>query len=174
MKDRKEPMTSLELDAVASPIGPITLVTDGERLISLDFDGFASRLQALLTKRYGPDFRLVPTADPLGASSRLRAWLDGDLAAFDGLPVEPGGTAFQRRVWQALREIPPGRTESYGRIAARLGAPNSSRAVGHANSLNPVAIVIPCHRVVGADARLTGYAGGLDRKAWLLRHEAAQ
>jgi methylated-DNA-[protein]-cysteine S-methyltransferase len=88
--------------------------------------------------------------------------------------VEPGGTAFQRRVWQALREIPPGRTESYGRIAARLGAPNSSRAVGHANSLNPVAIVIPCHRVVGADARLTGYAGGLDRKAWLLRHEAAQ
>ncbi len=82
------------------------------------------------------------------------------------------GTEFQRRVWGELREIPLGETISYGELARRLGTPGASRAVGLANGRNPVSIVVPCHRVIGADGRLTGYGGGLERKAWLLRHEA--
>ncbi len=87
--------------------------------------------------------------------------------------VDTGGTEFQRRVWAELRAIPPGSTRTYGELAARLGGPNASRAVGLANSQNPLSIVVPCHRLVGSDGSLTGYAGGLARKQWLLRHEGA-
>ncbi len=86
--------------------------------------------------------------------------------------MDAGGTAFQRRVWGALREIPPGRTRSYGQLAAAAGRPRAARAAGAANGANPVSLVVPCHRVVGADGRLTGYGGGLERKRWLLAHEA--
>jgi len=89
------------------------------------------------------------------------------------VPVRAGGTPFQRVVWAALREIPPGRTTSYGQLAARLGRPGASRAVGLANGANPVAIAVPCHRVIGADGTLTGYGGGIERKRWLLEHERA-
>jgi methylated-DNA-[protein]-cysteine S-methyltransferase len=103
----------------------------------------------------------------------VRAYLAGSYGAIDGIPVDTGGTPFQRRVWSALRRIPAGQTLTYGALARRLGTPAASRAVGRAVSLNPVAIVVPCHRVIGADGRLTGYAGGLDRKRWLLAHERA-
>ena len=93
------------------------------------------------------------------------------MAALDQLPVRPGGTEFQRLVWAALRLIPPGTTTTYGQLAARIGRAKASRAVGLANGANPVAIVVPCHRVVGADASLTGYGGGIERKAWLIAHE---
>ena len=94
------------------------------------------------------------------------------LTHFD-IPVKLTGSDFQRQVWRCLQDIPYGETISYGELARRVGNPNASRAVGLANGRNPVAVIVPCHRVIGADGRLTGYAGGLDRKTWLLHHEAA-
>ncbi len=105
------------------------------------------------------------------AKQQLAEYFAGERAAFE-LPLAPAGTAFQLRVWQALRGIPAGETRSYGEIAAGIGQPSASRAVGAANGANPIGIIVPCHRVVGADGKLTGYAGGLDRKRWLLAHEA--
>src|SRR5579871_5117317 len=116
----------LAIDRVASPIGEIMLVADGRSLISLDFTDYDARLDELLKKRYG-EYRLRPTADPLGASARLGAYFAGRLDAFDGFPIAGGGTDFQARVWQALREIPPGRTETYSGLAARLGHPKAFR-----------------------------------------------
>jgi methylated-DNA-[protein]-cysteine S-methyltransferase len=103
----------------------------------------------------------------------LLAYLEGKLDAIDAIAVETGGTAFQRLVWQGLRSIPVGTTMSYGDFAMRIGRPKAVRAVGHANGANPICIVVPCHRLIGADGSLTGYGGGLPRKRWLLDHEAA-
>lgn len=107
------------------------------------------------------------------ALGQLREYFAGTRSQFD-LPLAPRGTAFQRQVWEALRPIPHGSTTSYGAIAASIGRPTASRAVGAANGQNPIAIVVPCHRVVGSTGALTGYGGGMDRKRWLLDHEAAQ
>jgi methylated-DNA-[protein]-cysteine S-methyltransferase len=101
----------------------------------------------------------------------LGAWFDGELGALDRLAVRTGGTAFQQTVWAALRTIPAGETWTYGRLAAAVGSPKAARAVGLANGANPVAIIVPCHRVIGANGALTGYAGGVERKRWLLAHE---
>jgi methylated-DNA-[protein]-cysteine S-methyltransferase len=103
----------------------------------------------------------------------MRAYLAGRLDALDGLPVDAGGTPFQALVWAALRTIPPGQTWSYKALAERIGRPAAVRAVGLANGANPVGIVVPCHRVIGAGGSLTGYGGGLPRKRWLLEHEGA-
>jgi methylated-DNA-[protein]-cysteine S-methyltransferase len=163
---------TLRVDRIASPIGEIVLATTDTHLVALDFADRESWLESYCAKRYGR-YRLVADTDPLGSASALKAYLAGDLAALDGVAVDPGGTPFQNKVWLALREIPPGSTDSYGALAARLGAPKAVRAVGRTNNLNPIAIVLPCHRVIGADQSLTGYAGGLHRKHWLLRHEGA-
>jgi methylated-DNA-[protein]-cysteine S-methyltransferase len=103
----------------------------------------------------------------------LDRYFDGDMAAFEGIETAPRGTAFQERVWDALQTVPAGRTVSYADIAQRIGQPAAVRAVGLANGRNPVPIVIPCHRIIGRDGSLTGFGGGLERKAWLLRHEGA-
>jgi methylated-DNA-[protein]-cysteine S-methyltransferase len=124
----------------------------------------------LLQHRYGP-IDLVQTTDPYGFSSRIRAYFAGDYRCLDAIPVSTGGTAFQQEVWTALRTIPPGTTMTYGELAKKLGRPTAYRAVGGANALNPIAIVLPCHRLVGANASLTGYGGGIERKRWLLKHE---
>ena len=100
-------------------------------------------------------------------------YFGGEVEALKRIPWTTGGTAFQRRVWAALTEIPAGRTETYGQLAARIGAPTAVRAVGLANGANPVGVIVPCHRVVGSSGKLTGYAGGLERKKWLLEHEGA-
>ena len=105
-------------------------------------------------------------------AARLRAYFDGDLAALEGLPVDPQGTDFQKRVWKALLEIPAGKTWSYLQLARRVGS--HPRAVGGANGANPITLVIPCHRVIAHDGTLGGYGGGLDRKRWLISHERAQ
>jgi methylated-DNA-[protein]-cysteine S-methyltransferase len=105
------------------------------------------------------------------SGKRVEAYFEGELHALDGLAVEPGGTSFQREVWSALQRIPVGVTTSYSELAAAIGHPAAVRAVGMANSRNPIAVVIPCHRVVGRDGSLTGYAAGIERKRWLLRHE---
>jgi methylated-DNA-[protein]-cysteine S-methyltransferase len=160
----------LHLDRVSSDMGTLVIVTDYAMLCALDFEDYEQRMRQLLQKRYGP-FELEPMSNPLGISSLLRAYLEGDYQGLASIPVNPGGTAFQQQVWLALRSIPPGQTRSYGELATQMGKPTAARAVGMANSLNPIAIVLPCHRVIGANQSLTGYAGGVERKRWLLHHE---
>jgi methylated-DNA-[protein]-cysteine S-methyltransferase len=163
----------LFIDQMPSPIGNIFVVSDGERLCALDFGETEERLLPMLRARFGADVILRDADDPQGFTTALRAYLAGRLDAVRDLPADGGGTPFQRRVWAALREIPAGRVETYGRLAARLGMPQASRAVGLANGRNPVNIVVPCHRVIGASGALTGYGGGIERKRWLLQHEGA-
>jgi methylated-DNA-[protein]-cysteine S-methyltransferase len=163
----------LWLDRIHSEIGIVFIVSDGTSLCAIDFINYEHRMRKLLSQRYD-GYELVEKSNPQGFSDRLRAYFDRDFTAFNDLPVNPGGTAFQQQVWQALRAIPVGKTWTYGELAQHLGKPTASRAVGMANSLNPISIVLPCHRVVGANGKLTGYAGGLDRKRWLLDHETMQ
>ncbi|WP_223645854.1 methylated-DNA--[protein]-cysteine S-methyltransferase [Corallococcus sp. EGB] len=161
------------IDSTPTPAGVALLVCDEEgRLRALDWEGYEARMHRLLRLHYGENgCVLEPARDPAGRTSALQAYLRGDLGAIAALPVETGGTPFQREVWRALREIPAGTTTTYGRLAERIGRPKAIRAVGLANGANPISIVVPCHRVVGANASLTGYAGGLERKRWLLSHE---
>ncbi len=158
----------LLLEHVSSPLGTMLLVSDGEALRALDFEDYEARMHRLLRLHYGA-YTLAPGVGLFGQA--VRAYFAGDLTALDALPVHTGGTAFQRLVWSELRAIPTGATISYGQLAARLGRPGASRAVGMANGANPVAIAVPCHRVIGADASLTGYGGGVARKRWLIEHE---
>ncbi|WP_437479146.1 methylated-DNA--[protein]-cysteine S-methyltransferase [Sorangium sp. So ce1014] len=162
----------LLLDEIESPLGVMLLAAGGGMVHGLEFADNGPRLRASLEARYGA-VTLRSAADPHGFSGRLRAYWRGDLGALSGVPVEPGGTPFQRRVWAEVQRILPGATRAYGEVAASLGQPSASRAVGLANGRNPVCLVIPCHRVVGARGDLTGYAGGLPRKRWLLAHEGA-
>ncbi|MBD2106767.1 methylated-DNA--[protein]-cysteine S-methyltransferase [Nodosilinea sp. FACHB-13] len=162
--------TELWIDTLPSAIGDILLVSDGASLCALDFADYETRLLTLLKKRFAA-VTLTPSTNPQGFSDRLKAYLAGDLHSFDAVPVSPGGTAFQQQVWLALRQIPAGTVATYGELAKTLGQPTAYRAVGMANSLNPIAIALPCHRVVGTKGQLTGYAGGLERKQWLLHHE---
>ncbi len=155
-----------------SPIGRIQFVSDGEAVCALEFPGHEKQMRAALQRRFG-SFEARPNSDPLKLASQLREYFAGNLHVFDATPVNAGGTPFQQRVWAALRTIPAGETCSYGELAARLGNPSAYRAVGRANALNPVSIIVPCHRVIGASSSLTGYGGGLERKRWLLRHEGA-
>jgi O-6-methylguanine DNA methyltransferase len=130
-------------------------------------------MRRLLRLHYG-DVPLEPGDAPAAVRSGLERYFGGELAAVRDIDRATGGTPFQRSVWDALVAIPPGQTRGYGELARELGVPRAARAVGWANGSNPLAIVVPCHRVIGAGGKLTGYAGGLQRKAWLLRHEGAQ
>ncbi len=163
----------LDYDEFESPIGRILFASDSEGICALDYAGFESRMEGLLTRRFG-EFKFRHGSDPCQLKRRLHSYFYGELHAFDDTPVSMGGTEFQAQVWKALLQIPAGRTQTYGELATRLGRALAARAVGHANSLNPIAIVVPCHRVIGASSALTGYAGGLARKEWLLRHEKSQ
>ncbi|HEY5107825.1 MAG TPA: methylated-DNA--[protein]-cysteine S-methyltransferase [Caulobacteraceae bacterium] len=161
----------LRLERRPSPAGEMLIVTDEDgALRALDFAEYEPRLHRLLTRQCGA-YTLKDGAAPAAVTAALDAYFAGDIAALEGLAVATGGTTFQREVWAALRAIPAGATTSYGALAAKLGKPGASRAVGLANGANPVAIVVPCHRVIGADGSLTGYGGGLPRKRWLLDHE---
>ena len=155
---------------VKSPIGTILVACKGETLCALEFADSKDRMMAALRSRHG-DFTLVEAADPAGVGTRIGAYLLGELGALDDIVVDGGGTEFQRKVWVELRRIAPGEVVSYGALAQRLGMPTSVRAVARANALNPISIVVPCHRVIGSDGSLTGYGGGLPRKRWLLEHE---
>jgi methylated-DNA-[protein]-cysteine S-methyltransferase len=150
---------TFETKKVRSPIGPLTLASRDGKLTALHLD---------------------PPAAPLGKSAgsevleeaarQLDAYFAGKLTDFD-LPLSMGGSDFQRRVWDCLRLIPYGETWSYGQVAQKVGNSKACRAVGMANNRNPIAIIVPCHRVIGAGGALVGYGGGLDRKSWLLDHE---
>lgn len=149
---------------IASPIGELLISGDGDSLTRL----------YMQTQKYGCQPHNTWRRDDAlfkPARKQLDAYFAGELRDFD-LPLAPTGTEFQRTVWQALLDIPYGQTESYGTLARRIGAPKAPRAVGLANGHNPISIVVPCHRVIGADGSLTGYGGGLERKRWLLAHEA--
>jgi methylated-DNA-[protein]-cysteine S-methyltransferase len=163
----------LLVDSFPSPIGPVSLASDGRALCALEFEEREELLRRLRA-RFGEGAALREAADPQGFTSRALAYFAGELDALAGVPVDGGGTDFQRRVWAALREIPAGETRTYSGLAARLGMPGAARAVGLANGRNPIAVAVPCHRVVGADGTLTGYAGGLERKRWLLAHESVR
>ncbi len=167
-------MTRFFVETFPTPIGPILLLTDDEGIVrSLDWEDYTARMLDLLRLQYG-----VVTLEPRnGVSEARRAverYFDGDLAAIDRLPVKTAGTAFQREVWAALRLIATGDTTTYGRLAAGIGRPKAVRAVGAANGANPISIIVPCHRVIGSNASLTGYGGGIERKRWLLRHEVVR
>jgi O-6-methylguanine DNA methyltransferase len=163
----------LTLTRYAAPVAELLVVSDAEgRLRALDFADYEERMRRLLARHYG-EVRLAEGAAPAAIIAALDAYFAGDLDALASVPVATGGTAFQKSVWAALRQIPVGETLGYGALAARLGKPGAARAVGLANGLNPIGIVVPCHRVIGASGTLTGYAGGVERKAWLLAHERA-
>ena len=165
-------MKELLLDTIPSPIGNILIVVDDERMCALDFEDCEERMMKLLKRRYGP-MRFKRVENPQGFSSCVKDYFAGNLESVKAILVATGGTPFQQTVWSALREIPAGQKLTYAGLAKKIGRPTAVRAVGFANSLNPIAIVLPCHRVVGSDASLTGYAGGLHRKRWLLAHEGA-
>ena len=163
----------LTLDRLASPVGEVLVATDADGAVrALDFHDYEARLRRLLIRHYGA-VELVEGRAPEPVRQAIQAWFGGDLTALDAVPVRTGGTDFQRSVWKALRDIPAGETRTYGQLAAAIGAPRAGRAVGLANGANPVGVIVPCHRVIGANGTLTGYAGGLERKRWLLAHEAA-
>lgn len=165
----------LTLSQFATPAGMALLVCDeNDALRVFDWEGYDERMRRLLTRHYGP-FQPETGATPPGLAHALDAYFGGDLTAIDAIRVATNGTDFQRRVWAGLRRIPAGETWSYGRLAAEIGAPPTAvRAVGLANGANPIGVVVPCHRVIGANGSLTGYAGGLGRKRWLLTHEGAR
>jgi methylated-DNA-[protein]-cysteine S-methyltransferase len=152
-------------------LGPVTAAVCDGRLVALTFSDRWPQAAARLGRRFGACAER--RSDPTRLQARLERYFGGGLNAFDGIALDPGGTDFQRSVWSALREIPAGTTTSYSELARRIGAPSAVRAVGAANGANPIWLIIPCHRAIGANGDLTGYAGGLDRKRWLLRHEGA-
>jgi methylated-DNA-[protein]-cysteine S-methyltransferase len=161
------------LDHLETPIGRLAIAaSDDGRLLALGWtDAHARMARQLSIYSHGPGVRMERVANPGGLTAALEAYFKGDLAAVERLPVALEGTEFQRAVWQALREIPAGETTSYGDLARRIGRPSAVRAVGLANGANPIAVVVPCHRVIGTDGSLTGYGGGIARKRWLLDHE---
>jgi methylated-DNA-[protein]-cysteine S-methyltransferase len=163
----------LFMDTTVTPIGVLIVADEQGRLRAIDWEDHEGRMRKTLARRYPSGYRMEPARDPAGFTSALNAYMEGRIDAIQNLPVETGGTPFQRAVWSALREIAPGNTETYGEMAVRIGRPTASRAVGMANGANPVGVVIPCHRVIGANSSLTGYGGGLERKRWLLMHEAS-
>ena len=155
---------------VQSPIGPLTVAARDERVCLLHFGADQEGARRTVARWY-PRLAIDRADDPAGASAALDAYFNGAVHALDALPVELNGTPFQRRVWEILRTVRAGTTAAYADIARAVQAPAAVRAVGAANGANPVAVIVPCHRIVGMNGKLTGYGGGLDRKRWLLEHE---
>ena len=168
------PALTLYRASLHTPIGALLLVTDAAACIhACDWHDYEPRMLQLIA-RHHPGCALHEAAAPAAVRAALEAYFAGALHAIDALPVAAIGTPFQRAVWSALRRIPAGQTWSYQQLAAALGRPAAVRAVGLANGQNPIGVVVPCHRVIGASGALTGYAGGLARKRWLLEHEGVQ
>lgn len=159
-------------DVMATPVAPIQIVTDEHgQLRLLDFDAGSPRVERLLGRYYG-GVPLEAGAAPAAMRADLAAYFEGELEALARVPWRTVGTDFQLTVWNALVQIPAGTTTSYGALAVKIGRPSAVRAVGLANGANPIGVVVPCHRVIGADGSLTGYGGGIERKRWLLAHES--
>lgn len=174
MTARPDPdIENLTLSRVDGPLGEMLLATDAKGVVrALDFTVFEARLRRLMRLQYG-QVALVEGRVPPVIAEALERYFEGDADALANVAWATGGTAFQRAVWAGLTAIPTGQTESYAALASRIGRPGAVRAVGMANGANPVGIIVPCHRVIGKGGALTGYAGGIERKRWLLEHERA-
>ncbi|MBG1231342.1 methylated-DNA--[protein]-cysteine S-methyltransferase [Aestuariivirga litoralis] len=159
-------------ERLETPVGPMVLVAKDGVVLLFEFEGTPGRVERQMRARFG-DVELQAATNPFGISDQIRDYFAGDIRALDTLLTDGGGTEFERQVWAELRQIPAGTTVSYGHIARKLGDIQHSRAVGTANGKNPIAIIVPCHRVIGADGSMTGYGGGIKNKEWLLRHEGA-
>jgi len=160
-------------DQLSTPIGAMRVAADkdGHLRVAFFVEGEADILR-YLRRHYGEHgFLIKPAANPHGITEAIGRYFAGELSAIDEIPVEAVGTEFQQEVWRALRTIPCGSTTSYGKLAQQIGRPEVVRAVGLADGANPIAVVVPCHRVIGTNGSLTGYGGGIDRKRWLLQHE---
>lgn len=178
--------TTIRMTELDTPVGVVAVAWRGDTIVGAFMDiaknrtswepkyakgGTGTALRTWVEERFPGT--TIETSDPAGPATALVRYFDGDLHAIDRVAVDPGGTEFQARVWAALRAIPPGETRTYSEMAAIAGRPGAARAAGGAVGSNPIPIVIPCHRVVGADRKLTGFGGGLPRKRWLLEHEGA-
>lgn len=166
-----KPPETFALDRLQTPIGIALLVTDADgALRALDWEDYEPRMLELLRLQYGaPVLNAARAPDDIRAA--LSAYFEGDLDRLTTIRWRVAGTPFQRKVWTALPKIPAGTTMNYGALAARLDMPKAVRAVGHANGANPISVVVPCHRLIGANGSLVKYGGGLERKRWLLEHE---
>ena len=166
-----KPPETFGIDRLQTPIGTALLVTDaGGVLRALDWEEHEPRMKELLRLQYGAVV-LKEARAPRDLRAALSAYFKGELASLKTIKWRVAGTPFQRKVWTALAKIPAGTTSSYGALAAQLGMPKAVRAVGHANGSNPISVVVPCHRLIGANGALVKYGGGLERKRWLLEHE---
>jgi methylated-DNA-[protein]-cysteine S-methyltransferase len=161
----------LKISKTKSPVGEITIVADRTHLYGLDFEGNEERLKGLMQRHWNAGLVKAGTSP---FDEAINAYFDGNLHALCAVPTRLNGTPFQIRVWQALRSIKIGQTWSYKKLANQIGQAKAVRAVGAANGRNPIALVHPCHRVLGSDGSLTGFAGGVHRKKWLLNHERAK
>jgi len=164
--------STVHFENIPSPIGDLLVATLGDVVCAIAFEGHEAETQRYLERRFA-ECALIQAPVPKRVRDALAGYFDGDMTAFDGLASGARGTPFQEQVWAALRTIPAGQTRSYADQAQHIGRPTATRAVGLANGQNPVSIMVPCHRVIGRDGSLTGFGGGLERKAWLLRHEGA-
>jgi methylated-DNA-[protein]-cysteine S-methyltransferase len=162
------------LDRLETPIGTALLVSDAHGYLrALDWHDYEERMMQLLRRQYRAASLVSGSA--LGSVRKaLSGYFRGNLDRLAEIKWRVGGTPFQRSVWEALPAIPAGTTMSYGALATRLKVPKAVRAVGHANGANPLSVVVPCHRLIGADGSLTGYGGGIERKRWLLAHEGVR
>jgi methylated-DNA-[protein]-cysteine S-methyltransferase len=162
----------IRVTTMASPVGPLTIAARESRVCLLHFGEDLAAARRSLARWY-PGVTIEPHDDPAGAVSAIGEYFGGQLDAIDRIAVEMNGTPFQKRVWAALRRVSAGTTASYADVARAISAPSAVRAVGAANGANPVAVIVPCHRIIGSNGSLIGYGGGLDRKRWLLGHEGA-
>ncbi len=164
----------LSIERLKTPIGEMLIVVDAEGILrTTDWSDHEDRMRRFLQVHYGKHgIKLESAATCTAVTRAIDNYFQGELQAIDSIPVETGGTPFQQEVWRALRTIPCGATISYAALAAQIHRPKAVRAVGLANGSNPIGVVVPCHRVIGANGSLTGYGGGLERKKWLLEHES--
>ena len=164
----------IEETRAKSPIGDVWWAARGGAVVALGFDVQVASLRARVAARFaGEPWETRAGRVAGGVERALEAYFAGELDALASVAIDPAGTPFQARVWSALRAIPSGRTTSYAALAVAVAAPRGARAVGGANGENPISLVLPCHRVIGRSGALSGYAGGVARKRWLLAHEGA-
>jgi methylated-DNA-[protein]-cysteine S-methyltransferase len=169
-----KPPETFGLDRLQTPIGTALLVTDADGVLrALDWEEHEPRMRELLRLQYGAVV-LEEARSAKDLKAALSGYFKGDLDRLKTIKWRVAGTPFQQKVWNALPKIPAGTTMSYGALAARLNAPKAMRAVGHANGSNPISVVVPCHRLIGANGALVKYGGGLERKRWLLEHEGVR
>ncbi len=162
----------LFVERIKTPIGSLLITHDGKRLANIAFADREDRRARELARDF-PNAQVERASKPTLFAGALKRYFDGDIRAIDKLPVLDFGTDFQKQCWKALRRVAPGTTRSYGEHANIIGRPSASRAVGAANGFNPISIVVPCHRLIGTNGSLVQYGGGLERKRWLIDHEAS-